>query len=131
MFVIVEGVAIKLLPQQLALIYKAREKAKKKENRLFRIRHKEHIAERKAFMDVLKKYGFKKINTKDWADKTAVAYIHEGNDWYAELLHRGGYSDVWMVGKGLKQASGFPGGWLYEEPAQIEAVIIKALNDTM
>lgn len=132
MFVIVEGVAIKLLPQQLALIYKVREKARKKENRLSRIRDKEHMAERKQLIDVLKKYGFKKISTKDFKDKTTVvAFMHEANDWYAELLHRGGYSDVWMVGKGLKQANGFPGGWLYEEPEQIEAVIIKARNEMM
>ena len=56
------------------------------------------------------------------------SFEHKVMPWYAEIIDRGNYSDVWMVGDGLKSSTGFPGGWVYESPIEIETEVIKSLS---
>jgi hypothetical protein len=112
MEVVVKGVRIELTKEQASKIEKELRDRKK---------------EMGTFEKVLLHFGFKKMNMKDWPHKQITPYEHKENGWYAEIQNNGRWSDVWMVGKGLKCA-GFPGGWQYFTPQEIENEIIKAID---
>jgi hypothetical protein len=108
MFTIIRGVRIELTPEQI-------KKIKQAENKLKRCRS--------SFEKMLRHLGFKQIS-----DLPPGHFEHKQQDWYAEIYNRGCYNDVWMVGNGLK-SSGFPGGWNYSSPQEIEEEILKALDN--
>jgi len=72
----------------------------------------------KTFTSVLKYCGFKKMDTKGWLNPSSVCYENKEKGWFADILDRGAYKEVWMVGNGLKSGS-FPGGWIYGNPNNI------------
>lgn len=79
------------------------------------------------FKKVLNKYGFTKINTKDWLQSDTIAYEHKKHGWYAEILERSNWADLFIVGHGLR-SSGFPGGWVYGSTLELEDDIKNALK---
>lgn len=52
---------------------------------------------------------------------------HSSMEWYADIREERNWTDVWMVGKGLKDG-GFPGGWNYSDPEEIETELLRALK---
>jgi hypothetical protein len=107
MKIIVEGVSIELTPAQIATIEKERKRREKC---------------RGSFKRMLAKLGFRQSHD------VPGSFSHKTNDWYAEIIDRRHYSDVWMVGDGLKNSTGFPGGWVYESPMELEKEVVKALS---
>lgn len=108
MTVFIKGVRIKLNDKQIAEVDKE-------------LKSRERC--RISFVKMLRKFGFRnedKAFPNSFGNKTF--------DWYAEIIDRGNYSDVWMVGKELKSSGGFPGGWIYSEPKEIEDEIVRALD---
>lgn len=71
----------------------------------------------KTFTEVLKSHGFKKF------DKNS--FNNEPKGWYAEILTSGKSEYVWMVGKGLKSISSFPGGYTYWNPELVNEELVK------
>jgi len=112
MEIFVQGVRIKLTDEQIAQIDKEERKRKRC---------------RSGFGKMLKHFGFKKADTSDWLQKDTLAFEHVYYNWYAEIQNHGNWDSVWMVGPGLKD-SGFPGGYMYDEPEKIETEIISALE---
>lgn len=108
MKVVVDGCIIELTPAQIAVIEKER-------------KHREKC--RSSFGRMLTKLGFKAC--KDLPG----SFQPKDRPWYAEIIDRGHYSDCWMVGDGLKSVSGFPGGYVYESPVDVEKEIIKAISN--
>lgn len=108
MNIIVEGCTIRLTPAQIAII----DKEKKRREKC-----------RGSFKRMLTKLGFRPC--KDLPG----SFQHKDRSWYAEIIDRGNYSDCWMVGEGLKDLTGFPGGWVYETPMDIEKELIKAISN--
>lgn len=83
------------------------------------------------FIPVLKKYGFRKCNTKNndfWPDPDIVAYENVPYNWFAEILDYGGWKEVWLVGEGLKDCGRFPGGCNYVSPDELEQAIIEGIQ---
>lgn len=107
MKIVVEGCIVELTPAQIAKIERER-----------KVREKC----RSSFGRMLIKLGFKPC--KDLPG----SFQHKDRSWYAEIIDRGNYSDCWMVGNGLKSVSGFPGGYVYESPREIEMEVIKAIS---
>ncbi|HEY4288245.1 MAG TPA: hypothetical protein VGN00_14170 [Puia sp.] len=108
MKVIIEGVCISLTPSQINAITKERKRREKC---------------RSSFEKMLVHFGFTGV------PDLPNSFEHKACDWYAEITDRGGWSDVWMVGHGLRQGR-FPGGWIYDDPEEIEKEIIRALEQT-
>lgn len=111
----IKGVLIKLTDEQVKKIEKeerARERC------------------RKSFEKMLLRFGFKKIDTSDWEDKNAMAYEHVYYNWFAKINKNfsGDISDVFMAGEGLKNV-GFPGGYNYESPKEIEIELVKVMDE--
>lgn len=76
------------------------------------------------FQSVLKEFGFKKRNVlHDDGHKSSYWYIQKKN-WYAEIHVCTCYTEVWLVGKGLKESNGYPGGYFYGEPEQLRDELI-------
>lgn len=71
------------------------------------------IKQRSQFVKVLKRYGFNKLLGHD-------AYNNDSKGWFAEIIYRGNYCDVWMTGMGLKSITGYPGGWIYSSAEELE-----------
>lgn len=109
-----EGIKIELTPEQISKIEKVRKQ-----------RHRY----RNNFVQTLKLFGFKKMDTSDWLDKTVLAYENELTEWYAEIWNHLNYTEVWIVGKGLPHASCPPGGGVYGDPEAIQKVLAKALDE--
>lgn len=107
MDIIVQGVKITLTKSQVQTIESVEKRRLKCKN---------------SFKKMLTHFGF-----KENADQPNT-FSHKAKQWYAEIIDRGVYSDVWMVGRGLKSSSGMPGGWVYESPKEIETEIIKAMD---
>ena len=103
MEVFVKGIKVTLTDEQTAFV--------KKE--LARIRKT-----KSGFRKVLESYGFK--NTKE-------GFIHPEQNWYADIQYAGKFSQVWMVGDGLR-CNGFPGGSSYSEPEEIASELDNALE---
>ena len=78
------------------------------------------IREVSGFRKVLLKFGFKNL------DGYKLSYSNEKNGWFADIIDFGNFAEVWLVGTGLKDG-GFPGGWNYADPKDIE----KALNSAL
>lgn len=108
MKVVVEGCTIELTTGQVAIIDKERKLREKC---------------RGSFKRMLRKLGFMQSH-----DDVPGSFSHKTKQWYAEIIDRGHYSDVWMIGDGLKSVSGFPGGYVYESPMDLEKEVIKALS---
>lgn len=106
MIIRVEGVSIELTSEQMALIEANR---------------KERAKCRNSFKKMLRFFGFKAM--KD----SPGSYWNEEYKWYADIQDRGPYFTVWMTGEGLKNSGAPPGGWIYEEPEDIENAILKFL----
>jgi hypothetical protein len=111
--IVVEGVRIELTEAQ-------NDKVEKE------IRRRERC--RNSFEKMLKHFGFKKIDTSDWERPNIPAFQHSYYNWYAEIIDHGRWNEVWMAGHGLRH-SGFPGGWMYGEPEDIEKELSKALQE--
>lgn len=109
MNIIIEGVNIELTFEQISKIEAAR---------------KERALSKKSFVSILKHFGFKKLDTSNWTDKTIIAFEHAQNNWYAEITN----NNVWMVGKGLKD-SGFPGGSYYFTINEVETALLQVLDN--
>lgn len=108
MTIVVEGVRIELTTEQISLILKERKRRERC---------------RGSFKRMLSNLGFKPC--KDLPG----SFEHKVMPWYAEIVNHEGYSNVWMVGGDLKSA-GFPGGWIYHSPTEIETEVLKVLNTT-
>lgn len=106
MEIFVEGVRITLTAEQVALVEKEQRRRQRCGN---------------SFAKMLKHFGFKRVKS------LPNCWEHISRGWFAEILDRGNYSDVWMVGKELK-CSGFPGGYCYGEPEDVEAELLSALE---
>jgi len=102
--IMVNGVSIKLTVQQIARIDKVQ---------------RQRYRYRNSFKRMLISLGFKQ--DKEYPD----SFTHKKEDWYAQINDRGNWSDCWMTGKGLKESSGFPGGWMYDTPMQIKIEVEK------
>lgn len=107
MKIFIEGISIELTKEQVDFI----EKEKRKRTR-----------ELTTFSKVLKHFGFTKV--KDHEN----CWEHNDYEWWAEIYHNSGrYYTLFMVGHPLK-CGGFPGGWVYDEPKQVEEEILIALE---
>ena len=113
MYTFVQGIRIELTPDQIKVI----EKEKRRRERC-----------RDSFVKTLKRFGFKKIDTSDWVNPNQDCYEHPHYEWFAEIYDRGGWNDVFMAGQGLKDG-GFPGGWVYGDPEQIEKELARAIDE--
>lgn len=105
--VFVEGTRITLTPEQEAQVNKELRRRKKN---------------RSSFEKMLKYLGFKPAG-----EGLRNCWQHEKENWWAEVHDQGHYHTVWLVGPGLK-CGGFPGGWSYGEPEEIEMEVLKALK---
>jgi len=76
---------------------------------------------RYSFKRMLKHFGFKEL--KDQPN----SFIHKVHNWYAEVLDRGTWSDVWMTGAGLKDNGGIPGGHFYSTAREIEEEMLSMI----
>lgn len=72
-----------------------------------------------SFRRMLKHFGFKELSDQP------NCFIHKTHNWYAEILDRVTWSDVWMTGAGLKDSGGFPGGYIYGTAREIEEEILR------
>ena len=90
---------------------------------------KERDKELKTFHDVMIHFGFNKMDTKGWANKDAICYQHTYYNWFADFHTYSPPLSVWMVGTGLKDGRGFPGGWVYWEPDEIRAELERAIDE--
>ena len=106
MEIFVKGVKIKLTKEQIDLIEQNDAKIEKCRN---------------SFVKMLKHFHF-----EQWKDDKDY-FSNPTTGWVAEILDRGNYKEVWMIGDGLKTSS-FPGGWIYSSPEQIEMEILRALE---
>lgn len=97
MEVFVKGVKVTLTEEQTDFIKKELARIKKTKS---------------GFRKVLENYGFKK--TKD-------GFIHHERNWYAEIQDYGNFSQVWMVGTGLRCDEFHRFGSCYSEPEEIAA----------
>lgn len=113
MDVIIKGVRITLTQQQVAKI----EIAKNQRQRC-----------RNSFVRMLKHFGFKKIDTAGWENPKALCFENETCEWFAEIQNYGNWDEVFMAGKGLKNV-GFPGGYMYGTPQEIEEELLKAIKE--
>lgn len=114
MNIIVEGVSIELTESQVSLLKK--EKAKRAKRAY------------SGFAKTLKHFGFihkKDVNTEN---EPIEWYEHPKHGWRAEILDRGNWKEVWLVGKCLKD-SGFPGGHIYSNSKELAEEILIALNN--
>ena len=114
MKVTIQGVSIELTKEQIALIHEEKTKQEK---------------ECKSFEQILKHFGFKKIDTKSWPVPNEMAYSHYELGWYAEIQDYRTGAACFLVGKGLKSSNGFPGGHIYESPESVAKSIIEALDE--
>ena len=80
------------------------------------------------FSLTLKKFGFKKLPNENAYGEPQNCYAHDKNSWFADIIDFGNFAEVWMVGKGLKDGGGMPGGWNYGSIKEIEDTLNKALN---
>ena len=111
-YVFVQGVKIYLIESQIKLIQAEL------------LERKKHI---NSFDNILRHFGFTKVDASEWLNKKALAYEHKELEWWAEIINHGCWSCVWMVGNGLKHGS-FPGGWIYNNPEDIEKEISRAID---
>lgn len=104
MRIIVDGAGIELTAKQIGTI----EKRRKQRERC-----------RYSFKRMLTHLGFK-------ADREfPTSFGHRKENWYAEIQeYSSGAFNVWMTGPELKDSNGFPGGWVYWEPKDIETEIL-------
>lgn len=99
----IEGVMITLTDNQILEIQRYRKRMERSA---------------RSFEKVLKFFKFKQ--DKEFTN----TFSREGL--YAEIIDRGNYHDVWMVGEGVKESHLFPGGWIYSEPHQLSEELHKA-----
>jgi hypothetical protein len=109
MDVFVEGIRISLTESQISIVEAEKRKREKCLN---------------SFINILIHFGFKETIGKG-TPSSVRWFENKRYNWYAELtIHNENWQSVWMVGKGLKQMSLFPGGWIYESPKEIENEIL-------
>lgn len=80
------------------------------------------MTQKQQFEDILERAGFTKIRTEFDGD-TGWEYRKMG--WYADVINYTSGSEVWMIGAGLKDRKGYPGGFRYHEPAELEEELSK------
>jgi len=107
MVTIVEGVRIELTKEQIAKVEKRRKQVQKSWL---------------SFQNVLRHFGFRQLKDQKGC--------YSKGGWYAEIIDRGVWHDVWMVGSGLKDSHLFPGGWIYSEPRELNEELNKALSES-
>lgn len=110
MDITVKGVRIKLTEEQVKQIAIEEERRNK---------------ECKSFTSCLKYFGFKKVCTKGWLNPNQNCWNNEDKGWWAEIHDYGGFKEVWIVGKDLKEVSSFPGGYTYSSPEEIIEELIQ------
>jgi len=109
-FVYVDGVKVKLTPEQLKEVANEKVKLAKELN---------------TFHKVLIHYGFKKLTGKN----LEKCYQNDEHGWFAEIsAHNPCWVDVWAVGK-LLPCDGFLGGRVYGTIEELKTVFDKALGD--
>lgn len=109
--VYIDGVEIILTPEQVKKIDDHHKQLEKNRER-----------DRDDFKKVFRRYGFKRI------PDLPECYQHPDRNWFAEIIDRGGWQDVWMTGEGLKTGS-FPGGWIYSDAEKLTEGILKGLEN--
>lgn len=80
------------------------------------------MTQQQEFEAILQEAGFTKIWTELDGD-TAWEYRKMG--WYADVLGYLGFHEVWMIGAGLKDKQGYPGGWRYSYPEELREKLSK------
>lgn len=111
MKVTVKGVTIDLTPAQIAYIEKTIIKRDK---------------ELKTFENVLKHFGFRKLNTKGWVNPDQNCYTQNTHGWFVEILDYGKWKSCLVHGTGLDH--GHPFGKHYDSPESLCEAIVKALG---
>lgn len=75
------------------------------------------------FKKMLLKLGFV---TCEIAGKNCFEHKYYG--WFAEIIeYNSRWFECWIVGTGLRDG-GFPGGWSYGEPEEVEKVLTEAMD---
>ena len=80
------------------------------------------MTQQQEFEAILQDAGFIKIRTHEDGD-TAWEYRKMG--WYADVLGYLWGCEVWMIGPGLKDNPGYPGGWRYSYPEGLREELSK------
>lgn len=83
---------------------------------------KKRDACKNSFKRTLEHHGFKAY------PELKNCFQHIYFNWWAEITVHDRYTEVWIVGPGLKCA-GFPGGWTYGTPEEITEEITKYLDN--
>ena len=107
---IVKGVKIELTPAQIKQVEKQLNARKRC---------------RTSFEKMLKHFGFKKVVDAGAGNN---CWQHKSYNWFADVIDRVNYTDVWMTGTELKQCNGFPGGFCYGKPEEIEEELCRAIE---
>lgn len=113
MHAFIQGIRIELTADQIKLV-------EKEKRRRELCRH--------SFERMLKRFGFEKVDTSGWENPNQNCWQHIYYNWFVEIYDRNGWSDAWMVGTGLKD-DGFPGGWCYSDPEEIEKELGRAIDE--